>query len=76
MREALKLAFRAGNDGNACSVSCYFCVVVRAKLVCSRVTALAYIYSNSKMVAATRDADELKMLAWDHEDAQRQCDRK
>ena len=23
-----------------------------------------YVYSNSKMVAATRDANELKMLAW------------
>ena len=25
---------------------------------------LVYVYSNSKMVAATRDANELKMLAW------------
>ena len=25
---------------------------------------LIYVYSNSKMVAATRDANELKMLAW------------
>ena len=29
---------------------------------------LVYVYSNSKMVAATRDADELKMFAWDNED--------
>ena len=27
-----------------------------------------YVYSNSKMAAATRDADELKMFAWDNED--------
>ena len=25
---------------------------------------LVYVYSNSKMVAATRDANEIKMLAW------------
>ena len=30
---------------------------------------LVYVYSNSKMVAATRDADELKVFAWDIEDA-------
>ena len=30
---------------------------------------LVYVYSNSKMVAATRDVDELKMFAWDNEDA-------
>ncbi len=31
---------------------------------------LVYVYSNSKMVAATSDADELKMFAcqWDNED--------
>jgi hypothetical protein len=29
---------------------------------------LVYVYSNSKIVAATRDADELKMFAWDNED--------
>ena len=29
---------------------------------------LVYV-SNSKMVAATRDADKLKMFAWDNEDA-------
>ena len=29
-----------------------------------------FIYSQkSKMVAATRDADELKMFAWDNEEA-------
>ena len=31
---------------------------------------LVFIYSpKSKMVAATRDADELKMFAWDNEEA-------
>ena len=30
---------------------------------------LVYVYSNNNMVAATRDADELKMVAWDNEDA-------
>ena len=29
---------------------------------------LVYVYSNSKMAATVRDADELKMLAWDNED--------
>jgi len=29
---------------------------------------LVYVYSNSKMVAATSDADQLKMFAWDNED--------
>ena len=29
---------------------------------------LVYVYSSSKIVAATRDADELKMFAWDNED--------
>ena len=29
---------------------------------------LVYVYSNSKMVAGTRDTDELKMFAWDNED--------
>ena len=28
-----------------------------------------HVYSKSKMVAATRDADELKMFVWDNEDA-------
>ena len=30
---------------------------------------LVYVYSNSKMVAATCDANELKVFAWDIEDA-------
>ena len=30
---------------------------------------LVYVYSNSKMVAATRDADELKVFSWDIQDA-------
>ena len=29
---------------------------------------LVYVYSNSKMAATVRDADELKMSAWDNED--------
>ena len=29
---------------------------------------LVYVYSNSKMAATVRDADELKMFAWDNED--------
>ena len=28
-----------------------------------------HIYSNTKIVASIRDADELKMFAWDNEDA-------
>jgi hypothetical protein len=28
-----------------------------------------HIYSNTKMVASIRDADEFKMFAWDNEDA-------
>ena len=31
---------------------------------------LVYVYSNSKLVASTRDADKLKMLAWDNEDVE------
>ena len=34
------------------------------------------VYSNSKIVAATRDADEPKMLAWEDEYAQLLCGRK
>ena len=39
---------------------------------------LVYVYSNSKMVtvAATRDANELRMLAWAVHLMKRQCDRK
>ena len=29
---------------------------------------LVYVNSNSKMVAATSDVDQLKMFAWDNED--------
>jgi hypothetical protein len=29
---------------------------------------LVYVYSNRKMAATVRDADELKMFAWDNED--------
>jgi hypothetical protein len=29
---------------------------------------LVYVYSNSRMVASTRDSDELKRFAWDNED--------
>jgi hypothetical protein len=29
---------------------------------------LVYVYSNREMAATVRDADELKMFAWDNED--------
>ena len=29
---------------------------------------LVYVYSNSKMAATVRNADELKMFAWNNED--------
>ena len=29
---------------------------------------LVYVYSNSKLVASIRDANKLKMFAWDNED--------
>ena len=31
---------------------------------------LVYIYSNSKLMASTRDAEKLKMFAWDNEDVE------
>ena len=51
---------------------------IRNRLEPATTEKLVYVYSNSKMVAATRelDANELKVLAWDNEDAQRQRDRK
>ena len=42
---------------------------IRNRLEPATTEKLVYVYSNSKMVAATRDADELKMFAWDIEDA-------
>ena len=42
---------------------------IRNRLVPATTEKLVYVYSNSKMVAATRDADELKVFAWDIEDA-------
>ena len=42
---------------------------IRNRLEPATTDKLVYVYSNSKMVAATRDADELKMVAWDNEDA-------
>ena len=42
---------------------------IRNKLEPATTEKLVYVYSNSKMVAATRDADELKVFAWDIEDA-------
>ncbi len=41
---------------------------IRNRLDPTTTEKLVYVYSNSKMVAATRDADELKMFAWDNED--------
>ena len=37
---------------------------IRNRLEPATTEKLVYVYSNSKMVAATRDANELKMLAW------------
>ena len=42
---------------------------IRNRLEPATTDKLVYVYSNSKMVAATRDADELKMFAWNNEDA-------
>ena len=42
---------------------------IRNKLEPATTEKLVYVYSNSKMVATTRDADELKVFAWDIEDA-------
>ena len=66
-----------------CSISSRFCVLLRAKIglfmgTSARRSAIGWSWkaclrllkaSNSKMVAATHDADELKMFAWDIEDA-------
>ena len=41
---------------------------IRHKLSPKITEKLVYVYSNSKMAAAVRDADELKMFAWDNED--------
>ena len=41
---------------------------IRNRLEPETTEKVVYVYSNSKMVAATRDADELKMFAWDNED--------
>ncbi len=41
---------------------------IRNRLEPETTEKLVYVYSNIKMVAATRDADELKMFAWDNED--------
>ncbi len=45
---------------------------IRNRLDPATTEKLVYVYSNSKMAAATRDgsgdADELKMFAWDNED--------
>ena len=42
---------------------------IRNRLEPATTEKLVYVYSNSKMVAATRDADELKVFDWDIEDA-------
>ena len=41
---------------------------IRNKLGPETTEKLVYVYSNSKMAAGIRDADELKMFAWDNED--------
>ena len=41
---------------------------IRNRLDPATTEKLVYVYSNSKMVAGTRDTDELKMFAWDNED--------
>ena len=42
---------------------------IRNRLEPATTEKLVYVYSNSKMVAATRDADKVKMFPWDNEDA-------
>jgi hypothetical protein len=39
------------------------------KLLNTKMVASIHIYSNTKMVALISEADELKMFAWDNEDA-------
>ena len=41
---------------------------IRSKLSPETTEKIVYVYSNSKMAATVRDADELKMFAWDNED--------
>ena len=41
---------------------------IRNKLSPETPEKLVIVYSNSEMAAAVRDADELKMFAWDNED--------
>ena len=40
---------------------------IRNRLDPATTEKLVYVYSNSKLVASTRDADKLKMFAWDNE---------
>ena len=42
---------------------------IRNRLEPATAVKLVYVYSNRKIVAATHDVDELKMFAWDNEDA-------
>ena len=39
---------------------------IRYRLDPATTEKLVYVYSNSKLVASTRDADKLKMFAWDN----------
>ena len=48
---------------------------IRNRLEPATIERLMYVDSNNKTVAATRGANELKMFAWDNDDAQLQCDR-
>ena len=41
---------------------------IRNKLSPATTEKLVHVYSNRKMAATVRDADELKMFAWDNED--------
>ena len=42
---------------------------IRNRLEPATTEKLVYVYSNSKMATAMRDADELKMFTWDNEDS-------
>ena len=42
---------------------------IRNRLDPATTEKLVYVYTNTKMAASIRDADKLKMFAWDNEDA-------
>ena len=55
-------------EARNCSAHGHIQTKIRNKLSPETTEKLVYVYSKSKMVAAVRDADELKMFAGDHED--------